>query len=405
MHEGITNVTAIISVTALVCIACVALWLSLFSGRQAEIKDGGLSVSLQVPAKSNIGETMNIQWEVNGVSENASMGLFLERDAPEEDTYKYFGGVGPLDLTTLNLEPGHNKGVFKWDGISVGCDPTDFPTFCKSVEPGEYTIAIVVYDGVDVPLVLGNLIEPYVYPETIARSVSNPFTLEGEEDISRLREMLLEHVHKKVYDYMGVTNAKEELVGRYLQITKDVYRKEKKLYCMELEATVPLQGSIVVCSPNITTDESMESIGEITYKENTMSYAQASELAVAVVHKMYRSRVKVDGPMSYNDIVRKLGYKGVPEDLEKWLEKNPDATSYLGSGISNWVYRAEEDYWLLKVFAVKVAGFVDGPDRFFDQVLVRVDSAGETCVIETAEYDSITTDMFKKEIVCDITRR
>ena len=95
------------------------------------------------------------------------------------------------------------------------------------------------------------------------------------------------------------------------------------------------------------------------------------------------------------------GYSDYLTGFYEWSKEYPDATTYLSTGVTNWVYRADGRYWLFIIFEIKAGGQENGPDRFADNVLVKVGNSSEACVVKTVGYhEALNVDIFKDTVRC-----
>src|SRR5689334_13817045 len=87
---------------------------------------------------------------------HASIALWLHEDPAYPEDSSPPGVGGPLTLVSDPIcASGSGRGTTEWNGRSLGCAPTDAPTFCDGVGIGHYRIEAIVYDRENVRLVHG----------------------------------------------------------------------------------------------------------------------------------------------------------------------------------------------------------------------------------------------------------
>ena len=361
-----------------------------------------ISISLTVPSTIKKGSGMQIHWSVNNIPAGSSIGFFVVRNLPREEWSKHFGVTGALALKAENVD-GSTRGVFNWNGQSVGCAPTDFPMFCKGVEPGEYLIKAVIYNQADAPLVIGFPPQNYRGPTIIADAQSAPFIVTGPYNLDSLKNNLTGAAVNKVQKTLVAYAFAGTHLEQYVKMRGDVSGPDANgIYCATFDLLPPVSGTLTSCGPNLYDPNAIIVSGDVQFAGDTLSYADAKKAAHKVSAPPYTSRVKFDHQPSMQEAgYTGAGYSDYLTGFYEWSKEYPDATTYLSTGVTNWVYRADGRYWLFIIFEIKAGGQENGPDRFADNVLVKVGNSSEACVVKTVGYhEALNVDIFKDTVRC-----
>lgn len=261
---------------------------------------------------------------------------------------------------------GSASGRVSWDGRSVGCAPTDAPSFCGDVEPDEYRIVARLYDAKKQSLVAtrGSTSKAKV----IAEGSSTPFTITGERDLSPLRSRMQGSVTRHIAGHMGAGHFAGTQMDRYAKMQCEVTGPDATgRYCGTFDLKRPLAGSVHACGKLGATDFAIE--GDVREVEGMVAFREAARKAHALADAPYRARVGGD--------------------------------TYLSTDIANWSYREDGGYWAFVVYEVQAGG--TGPDssRFADNVVVRVADDGAACVVTTVACKApLGVDLFTSPIAC-----
>jgi hypothetical protein len=296
--------------------------------------------------------------------------------------------VGSVIVLRPHMLSGSGQWTYLWNQQRLGCAPTDIPKWCDSLEIGRYRLVARAYDRADFA-VLGWADRPE--KSLLAEAVSAEFTVTGTADLRPLDAALTDRLVTEFVRQTGVHSAGVD-VSPYLNTTTPLARVDGR-WCKTLHALQPFIGHISVCVPSaivgdfgvdrtaLTTVNKLTPLGGIGFAPGVVPYRVASARAVQAVETVYLKRVKFRAQPSMADL-------GVPSgaDFQVWSQQNPDASTYLSAGVSEWAYRANDKVWLFTIFAVKAGGSDTGPDRFADAILVRADANGKTCVVATVPY-------------------
>ncbi len=362
---------------------------------------GAPSVTVTVPTALTLGKPTTISWRVTNIPSGSSIGLRLVQLGNQ------WGG-GSLMLQAQNVS-GTMSGTTNWDVESTGCAPTDFPMFCK-MSPGDvrgaYRIDAAVYDRTDAPLVFGHPVPGYQAPNIVARGSSTVFTIYVPRvgyDREQAKGRLLKAAASKVAGAMsGYGHAGRQIATfeRYVKIRDDFFGPNASgTYCATFDVQLPMTGTLVACGPVWDTEsyETWPVTGDVHITAPTLTYADVEAKARAVANAPYLSRVRFDHQPS----MAEAGYTDYSVNFQTWSDANPDATTYLSSGVTSWTYRFDGSYWLFIIYEIKAGGSESGPDRFADSVLIRVNNSGTVCKVKTVSYRAdLGIDIFATPVSC-----
>jgi hypothetical protein len=121
-------------------------------------------------------EVIVVRWRTRHVPPNSGLVLRLVHDHREDmESRTHAGMTGPLTLSPISLGDDAD-GEFRWTGRSVGCAPSDAPTWCMTKQ-GSYFIEATVYENPDFSLLgMGRGGGP---PRVLARAKSGAIVIEG----------------------------------------------------------------------------------------------------------------------------------------------------------------------------------------------------------------------------------
>lgn len=343
----------------LVFIACLAPSLA-FAAR----------VKVSAPRTADKGAAIQFTYEVSGAPRGASIGFFLEKYPA--DTLSP-GPQGALGVKSEDLAVG-GKGIFIWDGSSFGCAPTDAPTICATpLEPGQYRMKAQLYNRAGAYLMPLMMPASKSDPKELAHGYSDPFTVTGKIDTSTVESNLLGLAIAQLTRQFELFHFSGTELVRYVDATATLRGPDGKgAYCRTFYYRAPFAGAIEACAPNSYGDEGRRVTGEARTKEGVVPYATARDAAMSLAERPYVTRVK---HRRQEDIPR-TAHGG----------KDPEATTYLSVGITNWVYREDGGFWLFVVHVGKAGGSEEGADRFHDLVFMRVNEKGTACLVRAMPY-------------------
>ncbi len=335
---------------------------------------------------------INIKYQIANIPSGSGIVLILVRDVPASERWKYYGPTGPLMLRPEPIS-GAGEKSFKWNGKEVGCAPTDAPMWCQGIEPGSYYITAKIYNRNDFSILGWPDNSP---KEIIAEDQTPSFTIEGEVNLKPLTDKLTASVEDFVKEkFQFYSFGGTQVSSLYLKAGKIF--KQKDEYCIIFDLLPPFEGQIKACSPLYGGYDEITVSGTPSYAQGVLAYSEALKKAHEVADAPYLSRVKFD----HQPTMEEAGYNWESSSsFTEWSQQNPDATTYLSSGVTNWAYR-NDGYWVFILYETKAGGQATGPDRFAYNVLVRVDNKGNSCVVKTSPYHSpLEINIFEDKIVC-----
>ncbi len=346
------------------------------------------SLTISAPEKIEKGKAFAITYKVVNAPENASLGFWVKKDLPEADRYKIPGPEGVMMLKTIPVLKG-GQGNFTWDGYSFGCAPTDLPKICRTpLEPGKVILDAVLYEGKDISLVHGFVSEDSIpKPNILARAKSASLNVFGAIDMSVVESQLLGRAHQALIEEFKLFHYSGTEIRNYIEPQGAIVGPDAVgNYCSHFSYKVPFFGEVKVCGPNALEFEKFIITGKPSFSPGVLSYAEAYAKARAVAEKPYLSRVR---------------FRHQPEPQDKIDPKDPNGSTYLSDGLTNWAYRSDGAYWAFLVYEIMAGGGGERKGEFADNVLVRVENSGKACVVNTFPYrGGININIFKDKIEC-----
>ena len=347
------------------------------------------------------GTEITFQVEHRGLPPGAGLVLTLVRDVPTSEI-GYQGATGPLTPKPLPIGP-DQRTAFVWNGRDVACAPADAPTWCPA-EVGRYRIHAQVFDRADFGLVGW----PDRSPRTLlAESVSEPFLLTGEPDLTVLEPMLRALAVQRVADSLFTEKGRTGTgafgpIARSLDRLGPVARTGAGI-CAEYEATPPFRGRLRACAPARSLTEAglrvrredVTASGDVDWAAGVVPYPRAEAAALAAADAAYVGRVRFGTQPTREQL-------GIPAgtDFQAWSRANPLGSTYLSSGVMDWTYRQDAGAWAFLISEIMAGGQESAPGRFADAVAVRVDGAGRACIVAVRPYKGPRFDILKDPLVC-----
>lgn len=373
------------SVRALVIF--VAMAISLSSANAA-----GLSVKLSSVAPIRLGDPVQINISYGGVPEGAGLVVSVVPDLPEFD-YEKYGVYGRL----LVLQPvpisGSGHHTVDWDTKNVGCDPVDAPMWCPSFQIGRYRIKAEAYDTSLFPLL--GMVPRTTDPLSLAVSQSQAFEVVGEPDMAPLILGLDQAAIGYLAEAAGVGPG---AVTKHVDTTSELQSRSGML-CKSYTAKRPFAGGVSACIP-------ADVVGPFGVHRHRVMHEGKADLAPSIGpapgvvpydQALAKARGLADGP--YQKIINaqedarfsvrtQRGTDGIGrpagDNVNSWIRRGWGYD--LSAGVSGWEYRAQDDAWIFVIYEVQAGGSSATPDRFADQVMVRVEHDGRACVVRTVPY-------------------
>lgn len=355
-----------------------------------------LSFEAPTQASHAKGSPIEIKIRLKNVPRKSSVSLSLVKDIPEKDRFKVPGPEGVL-MTKAIPVGAVDTITFTWDGLSFGCAPDDGPTLCKTpAEPGFYFLHAELYEHPAAPLIEGFVARPTVLKK-LAEARSIRLQITGEPDLTPVKTTLRGTAINRLQTDLSLPGFSGTNFEIYVEEKNDFSGPNPQgLYCQTFSYRPPFSGKLNVCAPNEHSSDRVRTQGGPRSAPGLLSFKDASEKALSLAEKPYLKRVRFRHQPSLDDL------KVHPEaDFHEWSRKNPDASTYLSTVISNWTYRAESSQWIFVIFAGKAGGEETGSDRFSDHVVVLISHQGTACTWKTVPYrGGDYGDIFKDKYVC-----
>ena len=340
----------------------------------------------------DLGEIIQVEWGLDSVDKVSGLVINLVRNVSENERSNYNGATGPITLKPIVV---HEKnGELSWRTGQVGCAPTDAPTWCE-VQPGEYYLESVFYDQADFSL-LGRMMRLDPEPQVLKTIRSKNFEIIGTPNLEALKNEVFSLVMHNIAETLGVQHGRGVFNMQDFVKTNGEWQDEGDKKCLEYELVAPFSGKLRVCgNPLKRGATDFEALSPIGYASADMKdYQSAKKIAETIAHEPYLSRVKFYTQPSPEE----AGYPGYDViDFYEWSRANPDATTYLSSSLRDWYYQNEA--WVFLFQVNKAGGSENGPDRFNDLVLVKVEKKG-ACIVEISAERSFKTNLKTDSLVC-----
>jgi hypothetical protein len=334
--------------------AALGAGLVLTCAARASAAEPNIVITAPQPGDFDIGQPIEIQWQAADIPDGASLVLY----AVSADGVVRHAAGGPLFLKAVPLADG--KGTFVWDGVGVGCIPTDAPMFC-TIFPGRYRLGAEVFDRGVVRL-FPSMFEAHMglkheNPKVVATAQTGTLTLRGPPDYKRFMHVLRSHASGALTNVLipeaVSTQGLPQNIARYTREERSLREVGDNNYCLKFVAIDPFSGWIEACR-RLPEDPVVRS--EPVLRPGVMSYLDADKLARETV-------------------MRKCEEKARP-DLHTRVEIHEN----------QWVYksraRTARPHWGIEYFVSEVGGRGPLPDRFSAVVYVKVFNDGTTEILE-----------------------
>jgi hypothetical protein len=210
-------------------------------------KSPQICVDLVGPDAMPFGTPVQYRLRWRNAPQGAYIGVWSINAARAERRWRYRGAQGSIESGPFNL-PNSGQMLAEWDGKSIRCAPSDFPTKCDVGEVGTFKIRVALLSGVD-PAPVGWPADNPTPTKWLAASESAPFTLQGEP--------------RGLKGFMNDGFARlipHELVGndRYHQRESESlgpWQPKDGNYCALLNLALPMEGNVSLCFPESRRDQ------------------------------------------------------------------------------------------------------------------------------------------------------
>ena len=347
-----------------------------------------------IPSEINIGQSVDIKLEKKNIPYNSWLVISLKKVNPDEGTLWI---IGPIMLKPLSISWNWNQEI-SWDGNSIWCAPSDFPKWCKGIQPWEYYFEISLYDTADF-FFLGWPRKREEKNEKLIQTIkSNTFHIIWEYSTKNFSSHFLTSVMSKVSQKYTISTSGMVQFNRYFQVSDIV--KEWDVYCTYISGLSPFSWVIKWCTNEIhKISPSIEFIWDISYKKGIIPYQEATQKAHIIADAPYLRKVAFDHQPTWQEL-EPLWYD--LSNSDEWYSKNPLWDTYLSTWIQEWVYRVDGAYWLFVIEEI-MAWWREWPGRFADKVLVKVTDSWEACRVKTVSYNawSFWLNLFTDSVSCE----
>ena len=336
-----------------------------------------ICVAIEGPQERPLGMPVTVQVKWQNISDDAGLYLELINAAHPALRSSYIGRTGPIILKPIRLT-GNGFQNITWNSTSIGCDPTDFPTWCDGVEQGRYIIRATLYEKADFAI-LG-----YVRPEAmqrgnaVAQSQSTEFGLTGMPDMSNVlmrdQRGLTWHLASQGFYIVNYTNR----LLKHNEGKKAAWGPERT--CTTIELIPPLTGTLDACIPTVRVDRYGISAapydvtywGNIRFVDGLVSEEAAEVAALKAIADKYRKQVPVVGyPYTY------------PKDANGEKQKLPD---HVNIKVRQAEYRPEKGgFWLFELAPTINRNNNDNITTYYEYV--RVERDGKVCILPQTDGD------------------
>jgi hypothetical protein len=347
-----------------------------------------VAVSKQRVAK---GEPLEIIITYENIPDGGGLVVSVVPNIPQEQQTKMnaYGG-----LVMLHPEPiaGSGQHVVHWDTNKFGCAPADAAMWCDGFEIGQYRASATAYDTPKFSI-LG---WPGGSPKQIAIAKSEAFEVSGAPDLNRMTRSLDEAASSFLASELGLHGVGESLTP-YLDTSADIGNRWFHGWCKTYTTKRPFAGEITSCLPSdvvgpfgVNVRRSMHeavALGNVRTVPGILTYEKALARAREIADAPYAARIKAEEPVTFESKTEYdedgIGHR-VGDNVNQWHRRG--ASFELSSGVTGWQFHPQDDAWQFVIYEIQAGGLEDLPERFADNVMVRVELSGRGCLIEVRPY-------------------
>jgi hypothetical protein len=361
-----------------------------------------LAVSHTASERIAKGTPIQISIDYQNAPDDAGLVVWLVPDVPEAE-YQTIGRypallvLGPIKLK------GSGRHVMDWNGRDIGCAPMDAPMWCADDILGRYRFEAALYETSNFSL-LGMMARQL--PKALVRNRSSAFEATGTIDIGRYRSLFDAPASQYLADRLNLHSAGVPGLGNgntelYLK-ARDGITLGAEGYCAIYDGKSPFAGQVKVCFSaslvgpygvnwsQIHRDLRVAETSEMATEPGLLPYKDALARARPLADAPYVARLKMESlPLMFSplfgvgaDVGRRVG-----DNVNSWGRGGTAHNERVqGAGVTTWSFDVGASAWVFVIYQIKYGGRETDPDRFADNVMVRVEPTGKACVIETRPY-------------------